>query len=178
VTVAGACSRPASGPEVRLVAALARNRVIGRDNELPWRLPEDLRRFRALTMGHPVLMGRRTHESIGRALPGRENLVLTRRPRYRAAAGCRVLVSLEEALQVAGDGVLMVIGGAELYAQTLPLATVLHLTLVDAEIPGDTLFPVFDAEEWETTLEAVYPAGPERVLGFRFVDYQRRRAGA
>jgi len=166
-----------NGPDVRLVAAMSRNRVIGRDNALPWRLPEDLRRFKQITLGHPVLMGRRTHESIGRALPGRENLVLTR-DRGFAAPGCRVVHDLAAALAAAGDRALMVIGGAQLYAQTLPIACVLHLTLVEADVAGDTLFPEFDLDDWELLAEAPYPAGGERALGFRFLDYVRRaRAG-
>jgi len=160
-----------SAPDIRLVAAMARNRVIGRDNALPWSLPEDLRRFRRLTLGYPVLMGRRTHASIGRPLPGRDNVVLTRDRGFRAP-GCRVVHDLEAAL--AGTGVLMVIGGADLYRQTLPLASTLHLTLVEAEVPGDTLFPEFDAADWEVAAEEAHPAGGEGALGFRFVDYRRR----
>ena len=170
---ADARRRDAGHPELRLVAAMARNRVIGRDNALPWRLPEDLRRFKRLTLGHPVLMGRRTHESIGRALPGRENLVLTR-DRGFAAPGCRVVHDLESALRAAGERVLMVIGGADLYAQTLPLASTLHLTLVEADVDGDTLFPEFDPGQWRLVADVHHPAGGGRALGFRFMDYVRR----
>lgn len=160
-------------PCVTLIAAMARNRVIGRDNALPWRLPEDLRRFRALTLGHPVLMGRRTFESIGRALPGRDNLVLTRDAGFHAE-GCRVFGRLDAALCAAGEGELMVIGGADIYAQTIDQATRMHLTLVDAELTGDTYFPAFDLREWDVSFEQAFIAGPQRALGFRFVDYLRR----
>lgn len=160
-------------PSVTLIAALSRNGVIGRDNALPWRLPEDLRRFRALTLGKPVLMGRRTFESIGRALPGRDNLVLTRDAGF-AAPDCRVFKRLDDALRAAGERELMVIGGAEIYAQTIAMATRMHLTLVDADVPGDTFFPRFDPREWEAIGEQQFAAGPARELGFRFVDYLRR----
>ena len=160
-------------PTVTLIAAMARNRVIGRDNALPWHLSEDLRRFRALTLGKAVLMGRRTFESIGRALPGRDNLVLTRGAALHAP-GCRVFTRLDAALLAAGEGELMVIGGADLYAQTIAMATRMHLTLVDADVPGDTCFPAFDPHEWEVIFEQLFAAGAQRALGFRFVDYRRR----
>jgi len=163
---------PAAVP-LALVAAMARNRVIGRDNALPWHIPEDLRRFRTLTLGKPVLMGRRTFESIGRALPGRENWVLSRDPHY-AAEGCRVFRSLAAALAAAGAREVMVIGGAELFRDTLPRARRMHLTLIDAEIPGDTLFPEFDPREWEIEHEQARPAVAGTAPGYRFVDYRRR----
>ena len=125
-----------------IVVAVARNGVIGRDGGLPWRLPEDLRRFKALTMGHPVILGRRTHASIGRALPGRRNLVVSRQAGL-LLPGCEVVGSLDEALRRAweGDGVPHVIGGASLYAEALPRATHIELTEVHAEPEGDTHFP-------------------------------------
>lgn len=157
---------------VTLIAAMARNRVIGRDNALPWRLPEDLRRFRTLTQGKPVLMGRRTFESIGRPLPGRENLVLTREPTFRPH-GARVFPSLDAALEWCGDAEVMVIGGADVYAQTMGLASCMHLTLVDAEVQGDTFFPRYDEAGWEVDFEEWHAAGPQCPLAFRFVDYRR-----
>jgi dihydrofolate reductase len=160
-------------PGVTLIAAMARNRVIGRDNGLPWRLPEDLRRFRTLTLGKAVLMGRRTFESIGRALPGRDNLVLTRDAGFHAE-GCRVFSRLDAALNAAGEGELMVIGGADIYAQTIALATRMHLTLIDANVPGDAYFPCFEPREWGVSFAQAFAAGPQRALGFRFVDYLRR----
>ena len=162
----------ASGSRLTLVAALSRNGVIGRDNALPWRIPADLRRFKVLTLGKPVLMGRLTFESIGRALPGRDNLVVTRRIGYRAQ-DCRVFHDLGAAIAAAGECEVMVIGGAEIYRQTLPLAQRMHLTHVDAEISGDAYFPDFSPLDWRVEREQVYPATPDQPLSYRFVDYLR-----
>jgi dihydrofolate reductase len=158
-------------PTVSLVAALARNRVIGAGSRLPWYLPEDLRRFKRLTMGAPVIMGRKTHESIGKPLPGRRNIVVTRQPGARWE-GCEVAGSLEAALAAAGDAPeVFVIGGAELYAAALPRADRLHLTLIDAEYEGDALFPAFDPADWRETAREPGP-------GFTFVTYERVRRPA
>jgi dihydrofolate reductase len=135
-------------PRLEFVVAVARNGVIGRGNALPWRLPADLQHFKRTTLGRPILMGRRTWDSIGRPLPGRENLVLTR-DRSFAAPGATVVHSLEEALRAAaGAESLMVIGGAELYRALLPDATVLHLTEVQADVAGDVHFPGWDTPDW------------------------------
>ncbi len=156
-----------------LIAALARNRVIGRDNRLPWHLPADLRFFKRTTMGKPLLMGRRTWESIGRPLPGRRMIVLSRDPDYRAS-GCAVAHSLGEALDLGGgDPELMVIGGATLYAQTLPSAERLYLTLVDADVPGDVRFPEWDAREWRLSWEEAHPADADHAWPFRFQRLER-----
>jgi dihydrofolate reductase len=154
-----------------LVAALARNRVIGIGNRLPWRLPEDLARFKRLTMGAPVIMGRKTRESIGRPLPGRRNIVVTR-ARDTSWEGCVVARSLDAALAAADDAaVAFVIGGAELYAQALPRADRLYLTLIDADYAGDAWFPEFDAAAWrEVARESGVSADG---LGYAFVDYER-----
>jgi dihydrofolate reductase len=162
-------------PLVSLVAALARNRVIGAGNRMPWHLPEDLRRFKRLTMGAPVIMGRKTYESIleqtGRPLPGRRNIVVTRQPGARWD-GCEVAGSLDAALAAAHAAPeVFVIGGAELYRLALPRADRLYLTLLDAEYPGDTLFPEFDAADWRETARA-----PR--AGFAFVTYERARPGS
>lgn len=136
-----------TGPKPRLsiVAALARNRVIGTDNRLPWHLPDDLRRFKALTLGHPVVMGRKTYASIGRPLPGRTNIVVTRDRDY-AAAGCIVVHTLAAALDAStGTDEIFIIGGAEIYALALPRTDRLHLTEIDADFPGDALFPAYEA---------------------------------
>ena len=131
-----------------LVVARARNGVIGRNNQLPWRLPADLAYFKRVTLGRPVIMGRRTWESIGRPLPGRHNSVVTRNPGYRAE-GATVASSLEEALRAAGDvEEACIIGGTSLFAEALPIADRIHLTEVDAEVEGDTWFPPFDRSEW------------------------------
>lgn len=134
--------------KLALVVAMARNGVIGRAGSLPWHLPADLKRFRAITMGKPIIMGRRTHESIGRPLPGRRNIVLSREPAYRAA-GCEVFGSLAAA-QAALKNVdeVMIVGGAALYAEALPRAQILYLTEVDAAPEGDVHFPAFDRDEW------------------------------
>jgi dihydrofolate reductase len=132
-----------------LIAGVGTNRVIGVDGHLPWRLPEDLKRFKALTMGHAVIMGRKTHESIGRPLPGRRNIVVSRRPGFKVE-GCEVAGSLEAALElVRGQDTLpFVIGGEALYAAALPLATQLHLTLVPLAPAGDAYFPELDPGAW------------------------------
>ncbi len=156
---------------VKLIAALARNRTIGRDNALPWHLPEDLKRFRRLTLDRTVIMGRKTYESIGRALPRRKNVIITRQHSLECP-GCVVVSSLDEALaQVEGPDA-MVIGGGEIYASALPLARVMHLTLVDCEEEGDALFPPYDPSDWVETFREHHPAdlGP----AFTFVDLERR----
>lgn len=133
---------------ISLIAAVADNGVIGKDNRLPWDLPADLHHFKRLTLGKPVLMGRRTYESIGRPLPERINIVLTRDSGFEAA-GCVVVHSLEEGLRVAASHAeLMVIGGAALYARLLPKAERLYLTLVHAAVDGDVRFPEVDLSEW------------------------------
>jgi dihydrofolate reductase len=155
-----------------LIAAVARNGVIGSGNALPWRLPADLQRFRMLTTGHTVIMGRRTWESIGRALPDRQNIVVTRQPGY-AAAGARVKASLDDALQAATlPAPVFCIGGGELYALALPRAATLHLTEIDREFEGDTRFPYFDRAAWREAARDEHRA-PEG-FGYAFVTYERR----
>jgi dihydrofolate reductase len=162
---------------VTLVAAVARNGVIGRDGTIPWRLPEDMQRFRALTMGHPVVMGRRTWESLPdayRPLPGRRNVVLTRNPEWSGEGAVRA-GSLAEALELVGDASdVFVIGGAELYAASLPLADALELTELDAAFEGDTYFPAFDRSEFEEVAREPHVALDG--TPFAFVTYRRRRA--
>lgn len=150
---------------VTIVAAVARNGVIGRDNDLPWRLPEDLRRFKQLTMGGVLVMGRRTYESIGRPLPGRRTIVVSRDPGLRID-GVEVAASLEEALARAGDGEVYVVGGGEIYRQAMGLADALEITEVDAEPEGDTFFPEIDPADWREVARA--PGD-----GFSFVRYER-----
>ena len=163
-----------SAPPLALIAAVARNGVIGAGNALPWRLPEDLRRFKALTLGHAVVMGRRTFDSLGRALPRRQNIVLTRRAALDAP-GVEVAHSLEEALTLVRDPPpVWCIGGGELFRAALPLATRIELTEIDADIPGDTFFPPFDRARWrEVTREAHGPG--EAGLPYAFVTYERAR---
>jgi dihydrofolate reductase len=159
-------------PAITLVVAMARNGVIGRDGALPWRLPDDLRRFKALTMGKPILMGRRTWESIGRPLPGRSNLVMTRDPSFRAE-GAIVVHSLDEALALAQDE-LMVIGGAEIYALAIPHADRVHLTAVAADVEGDARLPAFDAGAWRETAREHHPADERHACAMDFITLERR----
>ncbi len=135
-----------------IIVAMTRSRVIGNEGGLPWRLPEDLRHFKETTMGHAIIMGRKTHESIGRPLPGRRNIVVSRTPGI-AFAGCEAATSLDEAIALARttDALPMVIGGAELYALALPRATRLYLTDVLDDVAGDTYFPAFDTEAFVET---------------------------
>lgn len=159
---------------ITLVAALDHNRAIGRAGEMPWHLSDDLRRFKALTIGKPVLMGRKTALAIGRPLPGRPNLVLTRAD-ASPFEGQVVVHSLDEAVALAGGAELMVIGGGEVYALALPRATCLHLTEVDAATPDpDTFFPVFDRSQWREVVREHHPVDVKHSLAFDFVDYERR----
>ena len=136
---------------ISLIAAMAENRVIGRDGVIPWDLPEDRRRFRELTMGHPVIMGRTTFESIGRPLPGRQNIVLTRHTGFRAD-GCLVVTDLRSALEACvGSTEVFICGGGELYREALPLADKLYLTIIEGEVDGDIFFPELPAGEFEET---------------------------
>lgn len=163
-----------------LIAAIDRNRAIGRDNDLPWRLPADLARFKALTLGKPILMGRKTAESLGRALPGRRNLVLTRSGRV-PFEGMEPVASVEEALRVAaagGAGQLGVIGGGEVYALFLPRADALYLTLVDTEVVGaDAFFPQTDPLQWREVRHEEHPPDARHAHGYAFVDLLRARPG-
>ena len=161
--------------DVALVAALDRHGAIGRGNALPWHLPADLKRFKALTLGHPVLMGRRTAEAIGRPLPGRRNLVLTRGA-SAPFAGVELVHSMDEALAALGEtGELMVIGGGEVYALALPHATRLLLTHVDTVVAGaDAFFPDWDRAGWNVLAREAHPADARHAFAFEFVDYARR----
>jgi dihydrofolate reductase len=163
-----------------LICAVARNRVIGRDNQLLWRLKSDLRHFRDLTTGKPVIMGRKTHESIGRPLPNRDNIVVTRDKAF-AADGIIVVHALDEAFRIAGDcakkrGVyeIIVAGGGDIYAQTITRADALYLTEVDLEPDGDAWFPPIDRTFWKEISRKVHPKGPDDEASFNFVDYVRR----
>ena len=137
-----------SAPAIYLVAAVAANGIIGASGKLPWHLPEDLKHFKRLTMGHPVIMGRRTWESLGRPLPGRENIVVTRSAGY-VAPGAAVASSLDAAIALcAGESVAFVIGGTELFQAALPLARGLVLTEIQRDYEGDTRFPAYDRSQW------------------------------
>jgi dihydrofolate reductase len=163
-----------SMPELILVAAMARNRVIGHRGRMPWHLPADLKHFKAVTLGHPVVMGRKTFESIGKPLPGRLNVVVSRQ-HPGLPDGVVLAGSLDEALSACGDaGRVMVIGGGEIYRQALPLASGLELTIVDGEPDGDTRFPAFDRSDWELTGMTARPADVDNASRLVFCTFRRR----
>jgi dihydrofolate reductase len=160
-----------------LVVAMAANGVIGRDNELPWKLPDDMAYFKKVTMGHPVVMGRRTYESIGKPLPGRLNIVVTHNRRFQAP-GCQVVGSLDEAWKAAGDAEeVSVIGGTTLFRETLPIADRIHLTEVEADVPGDTFFPPLDRSQWRETEIARHAADARHAYPFRILVLDRVERG-
>ena len=166
----------AAAANVELVLAVAENDAIGRGNGLPWRLSADLRRFKGLTLGKTLLMGRKTYESIGRALPGRINVVLTRSPKF-AAADCIIVDSLDEAIHAAhGVSALMVIGGAEIYRQCLPLAVRIHVTLVHARMDdADTFFSGWRGSEWRESFRERHEADEKNEFPYSFVTLERAR---
>lgn len=167
----------AGRPRITLVVAAADNGVIGRDGGMPWHLPADLAHFKKVTMGKPVLMGRRTHESIGRPLPGRLNLVLSRDPLYRPA-GCRRVGSLDEAVSIAaeaGADELMVIGGGGVYKDALPVADRILLTRVHAEPEGDTWFPDPEPGDWRESSRSERAPDQRNPHGLSFIELVRRR---
>ncbi len=166
--------------KIALIAAVARNGVIGRDNQLLWRLKTDLRRFRDLTTGKPLVMGRKTFESIGRPLPNRDNIVVTRDPAF-AADGVRIARSLDEAIalgrasaEARGGDEIMIGGGGDIYAQTIETADRLYLTEVELEPAGDAVFPRVDPARWRETARRSFPKGPDDEAAFTFIDYVRR----
>ena len=160
---------------IALIVAMAENRVIGRNNQLPWRIPADLRHFKALTLGKPVIMGRKTYESIGRPLPGRDNIVVTADSGYQAE-GCQVVHSVEQALEAAGScEEAMIIGGANLYRQTLENADRLYLTLVKAEPEGDTWFPEIELQQWREIERQAHTADENNEYDYDFVVLERAR---
>ena len=166
--------------EIVLVVAVAENGVIGRDNAIPWRLKSDLQRLKAITMNKPVVMGRKTFESLRRPLPGRTNIVVTRDPAYRAG-GAVVTTSFEHARAIAlGDALrrfateIAVIGGAEIYAQWMGVADRLEITEVHARPEGDTWFDAIDAADWEEVARVWNPAGESDSTDFSYVTYRRR----
>lgn len=158
------------------MAAIAANGVIGRDGRLPWHLPEDLKRFRALTTGHHIVMGRKTYESIGRLLPGRTTVIVTQRRDY-AIPGAIVASSVEDAVsKCAGDDEVFVIGGARIYQAALPSADRLYLTLIQAEVQGDTYFPAWDAQEWTLRSREALAADQSSGAAVEYRVYERKRA--
>ena len=161
-------------PRVSLIVAMAKNRVIGLNNTLPWHLPADLKHFKELTMGHHIVMGRKTYESIGKPLPGRTSVVVTRNPVY-SVPGAVVVNSLEAAISSCGDDEeIFVIGGAELYRQAITLADRIYLTEIDANIDGDAYFPEFTHSEWDELAREKHSQQEPLPLEFHFVTYRHK----
>ena len=162
--------------KLSIIVAMAANGVIGRNNELPWHLPADLQHFKQTTLGKPILMGRKTFESIGRPLPGRTNIVITRDDSY-TAQGCVVVTSIEDALKVAaGHDEVMVIGGAELYRQVLPEAKTIYLTRIHESFEGDTRFPEIRNTEWHQVERVDHEADEKNPYDYSFIRLDRVHA--
>jgi dihydrofolate reductase len=160
-------------PEIALVAAMAENRIIGRNNKLIWRIPEDMKFFRSVTKGHPVVMGRLTFESIGKPLPGRRNIVLTRNPEF-AAEGVETAGSVEEALALAsGTTRICVIGGGMVYEAFLPYSNAMYLTWIHHSVEGDASFPMWDETQWRLTVEDPGPYTLTNPYAYSFREYRR-----
>ena len=160
---------------VSIIAAMDRNRLIGNKNQLPWHLPADLAHFKRLTMGKPILMGRKTFESIGRPLPGRTNIILSR-SRDFAAEGILIASTLKQALDyAAGAEELVVIGGSSLYRLVMPSADRMYLTLIDAAFEGDTWFPEYDLRQWRLVSAEQHSADPKNASDFCFRTYERKK---
>ena len=167
-----------TSPAFALVAAVARNGVIGANNTLPWRLPADLKHFRSLTTGHTIVMGRKTWESLGRPLPERQNIVVTRSPDY-TARGALVVASLDAVLAAAAlPAPIFCIGGGELYRAALPRADALYLTEIDRDFVGDATFPAFDRRAWRETARESHASDTPDGFAFAFVTYRRESAVA
>jgi dihydrofolate reductase len=163
-----------SEPIITLIVAVADNGVIGRDNTLPWHLPDDLKRFKRLTMGKPIVMGRKTFDSIGKPLPGRQNIVVTRDPNYRRE-GVTVVHAADAALRAAGEvPEIMVIGGAELFRMLLPRANRLHLTRVHGNMEGNVLWPALDDRDWRVVEREGHPADERHAFAMTFEMLERR----
>jgi dihydrofolate reductase len=163
-----------SAPVITLIVAVADTGVIGRDNALPWHLPEDLKRFKRLTMGKPIVMGRKTFESIGKPLPGRQNIVLTRESNYQRD-GVTVVHDAESALRAAGGAAeIMVIGGADLFRLFLPRALRVHLTRVHGDIAGDVVWPALDTREWAVVAREAHDADDRHAHAMTFEVWEKR----
>lgn len=157
--------------EIALIAAMAANRVIGRDNQLPWHLPEDLQHFKRLTLGHHLIMGRKTFDSIGRPLPGRTTVIVTRQTDYVSPPGCLVANSLEQAFDLCKtEERIFVVGGADIYRQSLAAAEIVYLTEVNVTVEGDAYFPEFSLEEWQVVER---DEKQNETLQYAFVNYRR-----
>lgn len=156
-----------------IIVAVADNGVIGSGNRLPWRLPDDLKRFKALSLGKPIVMGRKTFDSIGRPLPGRLNIVISRRSGLEIP-GCRVVTSIDEALAAAQPAPeIVIVGGADIYRQVLPSVQVIHLTRVHANVAGDVVFPELQPHEWREVTKEYHPADERHAHAFTFSTLER-----
>ncbi|WP_456414188.1 type 3 dihydrofolate reductase [Thiolapillus sp.] len=159
-------------PCISIIAAMARNRVIGKENKLPWRLPADLQHFKRLTMGKPMIMGRKTWESLPGLLPGRPHIVVSRN-RDHQATGASLVHSLEEAIRQAGNAPeIMIVGGANLYAQALPFAQRIYLTEIDLDVEGDAWFPELDSARWREIRREEHEADENNPVNYRFVTLE------
>lgn len=162
---------------ISIIVAASENNVIGNQGALPWRLSDDLKRFKSLTMGKPIVMGRKTWDSIGKPLPGRKNIVITRQPGF-VAEGCDVVSSVAEALAAAGDAdEIMVIGGSEIYALFMPLAGRVYLTRVHADVEGDVGFPVLDTDTWRLVSDERHSADEKNQYEYSFLRYDNSQPG-
>lgn len=160
--------------KISLIVAFDENRLIGKNNELPWRLPADLKFFKNVTMGHSIIMGRKTFESIGKVLPGRTSVIVTRQNNY-LAPGCIVVNSLEEAFEKCkNEEQVFVIGGAELFKYALPLATDLYITEIHHEFDGDTWFPEIHDDQWQEISEETFKADEKNLWDYTFIHYRRK----
>ena len=157
---------------ISLIVAASTNNVIGAKGDLPWRLSADLKRFKALTMGKPIVMGRKTYESIGRPLPGRQNIVVTRQDNY-APEGCTVVQSVDAAIAAANAPEIMIIGGGHIYEAFMPMAERIYLTRVDADIDGDTYFPEISGDQWQEVARQEQAADADNDYDVVFMEYAR-----
>lgn len=160
------------GRTITLVAAMGRNRAIGLAGRMPWHLPAELQHFKRVTLGKSIVMGRKTWQAIGRPLPGRQNIVISRNPAF-LASGVELAGSLDEAMEIADSDEIMVIGGGQLYALALPLAQRMVLTLIDIEPEADTWFPQWQEREWQATRQEFFPVSGDNALAYRIVELRR-----
>lgn len=162
-------------PQISLVCAMDKNRLIGNNNQLPWHLPADLALFKKTTLGKPVIMGRKTFDSIGKALPGRQNIVITSNQGW-TAEGCDIAHSIDQAVELAGDSAeIMLIGGASLYQQSIARAACLYLTIINGEFSGDTWFPEIDQRQWRVETEKFFEADHKNQHSFSFIKFIREK---
>lgn len=166
---------PPQRPLISAILAMGENRVIGKNNQLPWRLPADLKHFKAITSGHPILMGRKTYQSIGRPLPNRINIIMTRDAHFQAP-GCTVVTSIDEAIVCASNNnsdEIFIIGGAEIYTQLMPVIDCIYLTVVHQTFDGDAFFPELATDEWKEVERTVHQADAENAYAYSFIRLER-----